>query len=141
VIGFEVDHGQLDYVRLAADEAIRRVLAGEHSLVFHPGCGTSMLVADIAAWLAICAGVASIALGGSVPVTSAFAVMLGHVWGALAEPLRLLAQRLVTVSPLTLPAQVLRVERFHERGETRFAVVVDMHWRATTGGVVIPGIG
>ena len=100
-----------------------------------------MLVADIAAWLVlICAGVASIALGGSIPVTFAFAVMLGHVWARSQSRSGLLAQRLLTVSPLTLPAEVLRVERFHERGETRFAVVVDIHWRATKASRRDPGM-
>ena len=89
----------------------------------------------------ICAGVGSIVLGNSVALTFALTVIFGPIWGALEGPLGLVAQRLFTVSLMSSPAVVASVRSTRVSGETHFHVVVDISRRATTGGLVIPGIG
>jgi hypothetical protein len=132
----------VDAVEQAANAAIRRVLAGERALVYHRYCGTSHFVGALVFWaMLISAGLGSIVLGNSVALTFALTVILGPIWGALEVPLGLVAQRLFTVSPLSSPAAVASVRSFRESGETHFHIVVDIPRRATTGGLVIPGIG
>ena len=96
----------------AALEAIERVKAGEHELVYDPRCGTSYVVARLAVALAV-AAVASVALALHVPYGYAYVGIVAAMvlaWLA-ARPLGLAAQRAFTVSHRFASARIDAIER------------------------------
>lgn len=136
------NEARLSDIRIAASAAIRRVMCGERSLLYHWGCGTSDLVAAIGIWaVLLTAGLAAGLLGGSSGVAFALLVTLGNLWRALNVNLGLVAQRLFTVSSRFTSARVVDVRLVGTRkDEVVFEVVLAVH-AASEGGLVIPNIG
>ena len=99
---------ETDQVQSAADEALRRLRAGDSRLVIHPNCGTNFatagMMAGTAAWLAS-------SLGGSTASKLPRIIMASTVALIFALPLGLSVQEYVTTSPLVGDARVLSVER------------------------------
>jgi hypothetical protein len=132
-------------VRCAAEAAIQRIIGGERSLAYHPGCGTSDIVAAVTLWSVYASAlVACFAVGGRYELFFALSVIVFRVWLAFETPLGLMAQRLWTVSTNFTTATVVEVLARTEHvadGEQRtaFEIVVDIRIAASTGGLVAPG--
>jgi hypothetical protein len=133
---------RLSDVRVAAKAAIRRVMAGERSLVYHPRCGTSVVVSTAALWLVtLSSGLIALWLGAGMNVALALFVMFANLWGALELQLGLVAQRLFTVSVDFTSARVVDVRLVAGKDEdTFFDIDVDIH-APTEGGWIIPNVG
>jgi hypothetical protein len=139
---------QLEAVRDAASTGIRRILDGERSLAYQPGCGTSEVVSAVTLWLVyVSSALFSLVVGGQVPVFFAVSVLVFRLWLAFERPLGLLAQRFFTVSTSFSSAAVVDVSevsklRGHIRppNETWFEIVIDVRVAASQGGVVSPGV-
>jgi hypothetical protein len=96
----------------AAQEALRRLRAGEHQLALHPNCGTNFLVSG-----AVAAGIAFLTFLGArtwrdrlerLPFLITFATL-----GLIAsQPLGITIQREVTTSGIMGRLTITRVERF-----------------------------
>jgi hypothetical protein len=140
------DGDKLAAVRDAAMRAIRRILDGERSLAYLPGCGTSDLVSAVALWLVyVSSALLSLVVGGSVAIFFAISVIVFRFWVACETPLGLLAQRLYTVSTAFSSARVVDVREITtpwgraRPGETWFEIVLDVQVAASVGGLVAPG--
>ncbi|TMC58208.1 MAG: hypothetical protein E6J26_05270 [Chloroflexi bacterium] len=98
---------EADQVESAANEALRRLRAGDSRLVIHPNCGTNFatagMLAGIAAWLA--------SYGKDSASKLPRIIMASTVALIFALPLGLSVQEYVTTSPLVGEARVLGVER------------------------------
>jgi uncharacterized protein YqhQ len=98
---------EADQVDSAANEALRRLRAGDSRLVIHPNCGTNFatagMLAGIAAWLA--------SYGKDTASKLPRIIMASTVALIFALPLGLSVQEYVTTSPLVGAARVLGVER------------------------------
>jgi hypothetical protein len=131
-------------VRDAAEAAMRRIRAGERSLAYHPGCGTSDLVVGASLWIAYL--VAVVLSQGDMLVFVVAGLILTRIWVASHVALSLLTQRLLTVATDFDAARVLevhRIERFRGRDvsdETWFEFVVDVRLGGSHGGLVAPGV-
>jgi hypothetical protein len=83
-------------LRTAADEAWKRLNAGEHELAIHPGCGTNLattvLLAGTLAWLPLQGRKSTLGRLAVLPLALTFAI-LGY---ALARPLGPALQQRVT---------------------------------------------
>jgi hypothetical protein len=102
---------QKDLVREAAARSIRRILEGERSLAYQPGCGTSEVVSSVTLWLVyVTSMLFSLAVGGSAPIFLAFSMVVFRFWLACQTALGLLAQRLFTVSTEFASAAVMDVQ-------------------------------
>jgi len=148
VVVLEAGQGQqLTAVREAATRSIRRILDGERSLAYQPGCGTSEVVSSVTLWLAyVTTMLISLAVGGSAPIFLAVSVILFRFWLACQTALGLLAQRLFTVSREFASASVLDVREVvkahgiaRPEVETWFEVLVEVKVATSTGGLVSPG--
>lgn len=84
-------------VRAAADEALRRLQAGESHLAIHPNCGTNLAVGTSLAMLGSLFALNSSAARTRARVASALASSLAGV--AIARPLGRIVQRHVTTLP------------------------------------------
>jgi len=132
---------QLDEIRDAARDAIRRVIAGEHGLAYHERCGTSYVVALCLHAIAIVgAGLGAYALGAPTGLLWAATVGAGAIVRVVARRTGLLVQRWLTVSTDLAHATVTRVERRVTSSGDRLEVVVaiDVEPRAREGGLVAP---
>jgi Domain of unknown function (DUF6391) len=133
-------------VEQAAAWAIRRIRRGERALAYHPGCGTSEVVAAVSLWLlCVSSVVLSLALDGSMAVFFAIGVLAFRLWLTGSTALGLLTQRWFTVSTAFTTASVIRVSDTscalgHARpdDETWFEVTVEFAIAAKEGGVVAP---
>ena len=148
VVVLEAGQGyQLHLVREAAAKSIRRILDGERSLAYQPGCGTSEVVSSVTLWLVYVTSVLfSLAVDGSAPIFVAVSVIVFRFWLACETALGLLAQRLFTVSTEFAFADVVDVqEASNVRGmvcpttETWFEIRVRVQPAASKGGLVSPG--
>lgn len=97
---------ETDQVEWAANEALRRLRAGESRLVIHPNCGTNFatagMLAGVAAWIA------SMGKGaGKLPRI----MMASTVALIFALPLGLSVQEYITTSPVVGDARILGIER------------------------------
>ena len=138
---------QVEVLHEAASTAIRRIFDGDRAIAYHPGCGTSELVAS--ATLLVCyilSVLVTLALGGFVPVFLAVSVLAFRLWLSASRALGLLAQRLFTVSTDFASARVVyvrHVTRTHgmtcPANETWFEVRVDIQLAATRSDLVAPG--
>jgi hypothetical protein len=125
----------------------RRILDGERSLAYQPGCGTSEVVSSITLWLVYMTSMLfSLAVGASAPIFLAFSVVVFRFWLACRTALGLLAQRLLTVSTDFASATVIDVQPVAKvRGivcpedETWFEIVVQVQPAPSKGGLVSPG--
>ncbi len=146
VVALQADNGHhLVGVRDAATDGIRRILAGERSLAYHAGCGTSEVVSSAALWIAYVITLVSCFLVG-VSMFLALSLIAFRFWMACETALGLLAQRRFTVSTDFISARVVDVQEVVKvRGmvrpadETWFEVRVEVHGTVTQGGVVSPG--
>src|SRR5690606_24530867 len=70
VVVLEAGQGhQQERVREAAARSIRRILDGERSLAYQPGCGTSEVVSSVTLWLVyVTSMLFSLAVDGAVPI-------------------------------------------------------------------------
>jgi hypothetical protein len=102
-------------VRAAADEALRRMKAGEVELAVHPNCGTNFVTAGISAGLAAYMGFLGANTGTTRRERLPIVVLLATGALVLAQPLGLEFQRLVTTSGDMRDMQVSRIDR-RERG-------------------------
>lgn len=148
VVVLEAGHAhQKDLVREAAARSIRRILDGERSLAYQPGCGTSEVVSSVTLWLVyVTSMLFSLAVGGSAPIFLAFSVVVFRFWLSFQTALGLLAQRLFTVSTEFASAAVIDVQQVAKvrglvcpEGETWFEIVVQVQPVASKGGLVSPG--
>jgi hypothetical protein len=148
VVVFEAGHAhQTNLVREAAVRSIRRILDGERSLAYQPGCGTSEVVSSVTLWLVyVTSMLFSLAVGGSAPIFLAFSVIVFRIWLACRTALGLLAQRLFTVSTAFASAGVIDVHQVAKvrgmacpQGETWFEIVVQVQPAASKDGLVSPG--
>jgi hypothetical protein len=132
---------RLPDVRVAAKAAIRRVMAGERSLVYSPRCGTSAVFSIATLWLVtLSSGLIALALGAGMNVALALFVIFVNLWGALECQLGLVAQRLLTVSPDFTSARVVGTRLVASKRDTFFEIEVDIH-APTEGGLIIPNVG
>jgi Domain of unknown function (DUF6391) len=147
VVVLEAGHGHCKAaVEQAAASAIRRIGRGERSLAYHPGCGTSEVVAAVSLWvLCVSSVVLSLALDGSMAVFFAIGVLAFRLWLTSSTALGLLAQRWWTVSTAFTTASVIRVSETSRAvglarpdDETWFEVVVEFAIAAKQGGLVAP---
>ncbi len=96
-----------EQVESAANEALRRLRAGDSRLVIHPNCGTNFatagMLAGTAAWLA--------GFGKDSASKLPRIIMASTVALIFALPLGLSVQQYVTTSPIVGDARVLAVER------------------------------
>ena len=108
-----------DAVTAAAQEALRRLKAGEHHLAVHPNCGTNFLTAGL---LAGAASYFSLLGGnshrwrdrlGRLP----FAIMAAILALIISQPLGAAAQRHLTTESDVGALEILNVRRLH-RGRT-----------------------
>lgn len=137
-------------VREAASSAIRRILDGERSLAYHPGCGTSRAVSAVTMWSVYATSLlVTLVTRGAAPVFLAVSVLVFRIWLACDTALGLVAQRLFTVSTdftsghvvdaRVMPGTTWAATLIRE-GEVGFEVVVDIQLAATRGGLVSPGV-
>jgi hypothetical protein len=148
---FVVVRGQGHHVaaiRDAAERAIRRMQAGEHSLAYQPGCGTSEVVFAVTLWLVyVTSMLLPLVIGGSVALFFAISVIVFRFWLACETALGLLAQRLFTVSTAFESARVVDVRELPKwwkwgadrEDETCFQIIVEFRVAASEGGLVAPG--
>ncbi len=107
-------------IRAAVNSAIRRVLAGETSLAYHPRCGTSLFVTvGLFALVALGGSFVGLALHLGPGVLVALGLGTIVAVAVLARPLGLLTQRLLTVSTACRAAHVLRIVRSVRGGGDR----------------------
>ena len=148
VVVLEATHEhQLPSVRQAATSALDRIRRGEHSLAYHPGCGTSHVVSAVTLWVVCASSIfVSLAIGARTEFFFAFGVIVFRLWLAFVTPLGLLAQRLFTVSTAFTSGNVVDVRSvvnarglIRPKGETWFEVVVNVSPGASKGAVVAPG--
>lgn len=113
-------------LRDAAEEALRRMKAGETSLAVHPNCGTNFVTAGIAAGLAAYLGFLGANSGGARRERLPFVILLATGALIFAQPLGLEFQRTVTTSGEMRNMQLDHIER-RDRGS------VVAHFVATVG--------
>jgi hypothetical protein len=152
MVALEAGQGhQLTAVRDAATKSIDRILSGERSLAYQPGCGTSEVVSAVTLWIAyVSSMILTLVAGGAVALFFATSVLVFRLWLAFETPLGLVAQRLWTVSTAFSSATVLDVReatqlRGHVRpdDETWFEIIVDIHAQKSAGDramLVEPGV-
>src|SRR5262249_2123321 len=135
MVALEAGHGhQVAAVRDAATKSIERILHGEKTLAYQPGCGTSDAVSAVTLWLAyVSTMVLTLVAGGSVALFFVTSVIVFRFWLAFDPPLGLVAQGLWTVSTAFSSATVLEVReatrlrgRVRPDDETWFEIVVDI---------------
>ncbi len=126
-------------IRIAARDAIVRVMSGEHALAYTPQCGTSYLVAICLYAIAIAvAGLTAFVLGAPLGITWAVTVAAALAARALARRAGMAAQRWLTVSTDIASARVTDMDcRPSSDGDRLLVVVaVEVTPRARTGGLV-----
>ncbi|HEU5379632.1 MAG TPA: DUF6391 domain-containing protein [Ktedonobacteraceae bacterium] len=106
----------LDRLRLAVNEALRRLQAGESELAIHPNCGTNLVV-----------GLSFLTVGAVLGLNSnrmrarvASAALSSFAGVAAARPLGQLVQKYVTTFP---DLRGVRVTRIYRRKIFNFTVV------------------
>lgn len=106
----------LDQLRLAVNEALRRLQAGESELAIHPNCGTNLVV-----------GLSFLTVGAVLGLNSnrmrsrvASAALSSFAGVAAARPLGQLVQKYVTTFP---DLRGVRVTRIYRRRIFNFTVV------------------
>jgi len=97
----------LNQVRLASDDALARLQAGERELAIHPNCGTNLAVGLSLAMLG--SMFALTALRPRTRIASAFASSLAGI--AVARPVGTLMQRYVTTLPEVEDVRIVSVRR------------------------------
>lgn len=126
-------------IRIAARDAIVRVMSGEHALAYSPQCGTSYLVAIcLYAIGVVVAGAVAAALGAPLGITWAVTVAAGLAARAIARPAGMAAQRWLTVSTDIASARVTDTDcRPLPDGDRLLVVVaVEVTPRPREGGLV-----
>jgi hypothetical protein len=98
-------------IEAAAQEALKRLRAGQHRMVIHPNCGTNFVTMGFAAGLA--AWAASFGRGTISKLPRI--IMVSTLALLFAMPVGLLVQEHITTSPMVGDAQILGVERI-QRG-------------------------
>ena len=113
-------------VTAAAQEALRRMKAGEVGLAVHPNCGTNFVTAGIAAGLAAYIGFLGANSGGARRERLPLVAMLATGALILAQPFGLEIQRYVTTSGEMRGLEIARIDR-NETGK------IIRHFVATVG--------
>lgn len=126
-------------IRIAARDAIVRVMSGEHALAYTPHCGTSYLVAIcLYAVAVVAAGLIAAAFGAPVGIMWTVTVAAALAARALARRTGMAAQRWLTVSTDIASARVTDMDcRPSSDGDRLLVVVaVEVTPRARAGGLV-----
>ncbi|MBA3454702.1 MAG: hypothetical protein H0T42_16565 [Deltaproteobacteria bacterium] len=126
-------------IRLAARDAIGRVMSGEHALAYTPYCGTSYVIAIcLYAIAVVAAGIVASVLGAPLGITWAATVAAGLCARAIARPSGLAMQRWLTVSTDIASARVTDMQCSPSSDGDRLLVVVavEVTPRAREGGLV-----
>ncbi len=107
-------------VEEAAQEALRRLRAGEHELAIHPNCGTNFLTAGL---LAAGASFLSLGMGRDQRFRARLerlptAVLLTTLALLVAQPLGAAAQQHLTTLGDPGDLEIVEVRRYHRGGRT-----------------------
>lgn len=111
-------------VESAAQEALRRMRAGDHELAIHPNCGTNLVTT---AFLATSAAMLGFGGANRKAAWNRMPVVMGMIAGALVvgQPLGMTLQRYFTTDGDPADLEIVRIERSEQ------------HWLPGSKGVVV----
>ena len=111
-------------IRVAAEEALKRMRAGEHQLAIHPNCGTNLVTSGVMAGIAGAFAMTGAGPRGRdrferLPIAALFATLAL----VLAKPAGTRVQQLITTTGDPGDLEILEIRRTTRRGVIAHRVV------------------